>query len=271
MSLNRFKDRILVCDMDGTLLDSKQKVSPTNLDAIRRFVQGGGFFTLATGRDEKAIAPFMELLPVNLPVIIYNGAALYDFKKDKILWCSWLPDSVRETVQELMIRFPELGVMVFKRSSIYFLKENYYTDALIQRDSVEPHYASIDEIPLPWTKVILAWDPECHKKQMENHLDSLKLPFRHVYSQPDFIEFLNNEATKGTALSQLSKLTGIPKSHIVSMGDNMNDLEMIQYAGAGIAVSNAHEDLKKCADLCCCHHEENAVAQVIDWMETGKI
>lgn len=270
MNKGIYEGKLLVCDMDGTLLDSRQRISDDNLAAIEHFVQLGGLFTLATGRDEKSISGFMKKLPVNLPVVIYNGAALYDYNSKKILWNSWLPDSVPGILKEVMDNFKDIGVMVFKRSDIYFLRENFYTDAFIRRDSVKPIYSTIEDIPLPWTKVILAWSPEKHK-EVEEYIIKRNLPFRHVYSQPDFIELLSFDATKGRALEELSKIAGIPKSNIIAVGDNLNDLEMIQYAGTGIAVSNAHDGLKSCANLCCCHHEEHAVAQVIDWISNGKI
>lgn len=266
-----FEGKLLVCDMDGTLLDGKQRISEKNLNAINRFVEQGGMFTLATGRDEKSISGFLEVLPVNVPVIIYNGAAVYDVRSGKLLWNSWLPEEAPGVLQELMDYFPEMGVMVFKRSNVHFLRDNDYTDAFIRRDSVEPIYtAAMEEIPLPWTKVILAWEPEKHK-EVEQYLSKKSIPFRNVYSQPDFIEFLSNDATKGRALSELSGILGIPQNRIIAMGDNLNDVEMIEYAGTGIAVSNAHAGLKRCADLCCCHHEEHAVAEVIDWIYSGKI
>lgn len=265
-----FEGKLLVCDMDGTLLDSRQKISDENLRAINWFVEQGGLFTLATGRDEKSIRGFMEVLPVSLPVIIYNGAGLYDCESQKLLWNSWLPDSACEVVADLMEQFIDIGVMVFKRSDIYFLRENYYTDAFIKRDSVKPIYSSMDEISLPWTKVILAWDPENHKK-VEEYISEQNMPFRHVYSQPDFIELLSYDATKGRALAELSRIAGISQNNIISVGDNLNDVEMIQYAGTGIAVANAHDGLKGHANLCCCHHEEHAIAQVIDWIHSGKI
>lgn len=270
MGKGTFEGKLLVCDLDGTLLDSKQQISDINLDAINRFVDNGGLFTLATGRDEKSISGFMKVLPVNTPVIIYNGAAVYDTKTERILWNSWLPDSAKEILKEVMVDFPEVGVMVFKRSDIHFLRENDFTDAILARDFIKPIRVGIDEIPQPWTKAIFAWDPQNHKR-LENYLNGKKLPFRHVYSQPDFIEFLSNEATKGRALNELTGILGIPQRNIIAVGDNMNDIEMVEYAGTGIAVSNAHSALKKLADMCCRHHEEHAIAQIIDWINEGKI
>ncbi len=267
---SRAKGKLLVCDMDGTLLDSRQRISPDNLNAINRFVEQGGYFTLATGRDEGSIDKFLDVLPVNLPVIIYNGAALYDLESGKVLWNRWLPDSTREVVKELMDRFPEMGVEVFKRSDIHILRNNFSIEAHVKRDSLKPIPSSLQDIPLPWTKVILGWHPE-ELTRVEEYLSQKPREFRHVYSQADFLELLSWEASKGRTLLELSKISGISSRNIVAMGDNLNDLEMIEYAGTGVAVSNAHDTLKECANLCCCHHDEHAVSQVIEWIERGKI
>ena len=109
-------------------------------------------------------------------------------------------------------------------------------------------------------------DPE-KLVHVESFLEKHQYNFRFVYSQPDFIELLNKEATKGNALTQLSKLFEIETKSIVAIGDNMNDLEMIQVAGLGIAVSNAHVNLIANADYTCGHHNEDAVADVIELLE----
>ncbi len=76
---NPFKGIMLVTDMDGTLLDGKSRISEGNRRAIKRFIAGGGLFTVATGRMFKAVEPYLPALPMNVPAIVYNGAAIYDF------------------------------------------------------------------------------------------------------------------------------------------------------------------------------------------------
>ena len=77
-----FTGLMLVCDMDGTLLNSKLEVSDENVRAIEYFVDNGGVFTIATGRMELGVRKYLRILPVNAPVILYNGALIYDFEKE---------------------------------------------------------------------------------------------------------------------------------------------------------------------------------------------
>lgn len=265
-----FKDRLLICDMDGTLLDSCSRLSMENKTALDRFVAGGGFFTVATGRMEKSVMQYLKDLPVNLPAIVYNGAAIYDFQKDRILWQDNLVPGVIEPVREVMERFPEIGVEFYHGGMTYFVRENRYTYEHMLREKFDPIITAVDDVPQPWYKVILAWDP-CRLPEVESFLMKYRTLFSQVYSEPHFLELLNLKTSKGNALKMLIEMLGLNQTFVIAMGDNLNDMELIREADVGIATDNAHTSLKAAADLCCSHHDLNAVSEVISWIESGKI
>lgn len=285
-----FKGMLLVCDMDGTLLDSNSRLSKGNKAALDRFVAGGGLFTVATGRMEKSVIQYLQDLPVNLPAIVYNGAAIYDFQNDQMLWQDNLVPGIIEPVKKVIERFPEIGVEFYHGGMTYFTRENRYTFEHMLRERFEPVIVSVDEVPQPWSKIILAWDPnrlsevEGFLKRFQTPLSRVpnnpepngqtpngQVPFGQVYSEPQFLELLNRNVSKGSALKVMIEMLGLDKTYVISMGDNLNDLELIREANLGIAVENAHEALKEAADLCCCHHNLNAVSEVINWLENSKI
>lgn len=275
-----FKGKLLVCDMDGTLLDSNSRLSKGNKAALDRFVEGGGLFTIATGRMEKSVMQYLQDLPVNLPAIVYNGAAIYDFQTDRVLWQDNLVPGISEPVKKVIERFPDIGVEFYHAGMTYFARENRYTFEHMLRERFEPIIVSVDEVPQPWSKIILAWDPsrlsevEEFLKRFQSPLSNAtnnQVPFSQVYSEPQFLELLNRNVSKGSALKVLIEMSGLDKTCVISMGDNLNDLELIREANVGIAVENAHETLKEAADLCCCHHNLNAVSEVINWLENSKI
>lgn len=319
MGQSLFKGKLLVCDMDGTLLNSSSKISEGNIKAIERFVAGGGLFTVATGRMEKSVLPYLDVLPVNVPAIVYNGAAIYDFKAGRILWQADLDRAVAGAVRDTIERFPEIGVQVYHGGRSYFVRENKYTEAHRIREHFEPVRTDLDGVPAPWFKIIIAWDPP-KLKDVEDFLrgyeaggsavgcsaaaevsgaaatgaggehygvisgvsvkgdesaacvaESRKAPFRQVYSEPQFLELLSPAATKGSALKVLTGMLGIDRSCVISMGDNLNDIELIQEAGTGIAVGNAHCALKAVAGLCCADHNNDPVSEVISWLENRRI
>lgn len=295
-----FKGRLLICDMDGTLLDSNSRLSKGNKVALERFVAGGGLFTVATGRMEKSVMQYLQDLPVNLPAIVYNGAAIYDFQTNRKLWQSNLVPGIIEPVKKVIDRFPDIGVEFYHEGMTYYVRENRYTFEHMLRECFEPFIVSVDEVPQPWSKVILAWDPNrlpeveeflksfqvpnnqisnnqvsssqvSNNKGSSNQMSSNQVPFTQVYSEPQFLELLNHNVSKGSALKVMIEMLDLDKTCVISMGDNLNDLELIREANVGIAVENAHEALKEAADLCCCHHNLNAVSEVINWLENNKI
>lgn len=265
-----FEGRLLVCDMDGTLLDSRSRVSVENKKALERFVEGGGLFTVATGRMEKMVAPYLADLPVNVPAIVYNGAAVYDFRADRMLWQCFLPDSAENVAKEILDRFPGAGMQLYYNSRIHVIRENNVTYSHMLREGFEPVYCGIHDVPLPWTKILIAWEQD-RLTEVERYLKDYAGLYHYVYSDPQYIELLNIEASKGRALKELKSLSGIAFKSIVAVGDNMNDMEMLKEATVGIAVDNAHESLKACARMCCCSNDGHAVSEVIGWMEDGTI
>lgn len=256
--------------MDGTLLDKGSKVSKANKAALDRFTKGGGLFTVATGRMERSVLPYLTDLPVNIPAIVYNGAAIYDFQKKLVLWEDNLQPEVVGPVKKVIEHFPEIGIQFYHGGKVYFVRENEYTEAHRIREDFRPIRADIDHVPQPWNKVILEWHPD-KLKEVEEFLKGFREPFSQVYSEPQFLEILNSNTSKGNALKVLTKMLEPAKLRVIGMGDNLNDIELVKAADVGIAVGNAHDDLKAAADLCCSHHDLDAVAEVIGWIEEGKI
>jgi Cof subfamily protein (haloacid dehalogenase superfamily) len=256
--------------MDGTLLNSSSKVSRENKAALERFVKGGGLFTVATGRMEKSVVQYLADLPINVPAIVYNGAAIYDYKTERMLWQDNLTPSTIEPVRQVMERYPDIGIQFYHGGRAYIVRQNEYTRAHMIRENFKPIIAELDEIPLPWFKIILAWDPK-KLHEVEEFLKGFDEPFRQVYSEPQFLELLNVSTSKGNALKVLTRRLGLSQSCVIAMGDNLNDMELIKEADIGIAVENAHTMLKSAADICCAHHDRNAVSEVIDWIEDGII
>ena len=265
-----FEGRLLITDMDGTLLNKEHLVSPENSKALRRFTEGGGLFTLATGRMEKTVKPYLVDLPVNVPGIIYNGAAIYDFSENRVLWHNCLPDSITEVSQGILDRFPDIGFEVLHDGDIYFIRKNEETERHSIREGFDSIISTLDRVPKPWYKVLLAWKPD-NLAVVEAWLKETGGDFHAVYSEPQFLELLNSSASKGHALKQLLSMQGLQGLKVTAMGDNMNDLEMLKEADIGIATGNAHELLREAANLCCSTNDRHAVAEVIGWMEDGVI
>ena len=107
---------LFATDLDKTLLDDRAEVPQACLEAIRRYVEQGGAFTVATGRPTRGVLIYPELMAlVNLPIITYNGACIYDTVAKRTVWRRLLPESFAPLVREVLERFPRTGALVFHR------------------------------------------------------------------------------------------------------------------------------------------------------------
>jgi len=270
MNSTLYKNIMLVCDMDMTLLNSSSKISNENLSAIHDFTDKGGYFTIATGRMHDAVRPYISDLPINIPAILYNGAMIYDFKNNNIVWQQCLEENVKPILKWIIKSFPDVGVQVYSNNKIYICRNNEQTEKHIIRENLEPIYCDINNVPFPWIKAMLVADNNILTKVKEG-LKLKETSFRSVFSEPQFLEILYFKTSKGNALNELMKILGFSRNNVISMGDNLNDIELIDVAGIGIAVGNAHPELKKIANYCCCDNNSNAVAEVISWINDGKL
>jgi len=259
-------NRLLVCDMDGTLLQEDQEISAQNLTAIQYFVEQGGLFTVATGRTEKSVERYLDRLPINVPAILYNGAVIFDFPTGKCLVDCRLPDETRRIVSQLLEIFPEIGVEVYHEGVIYYPFVNSITTMHRYREGFNPDFTNFHMLPYRWHKVVLAIDPGTIEA-VHAYLRGIAQGFDIVQSEPHFLELLPAGANKGSALRVLTAMIDIDLSRTIAIGDNLNDLEMIREAGYGFAVENAHPELTRNADFYCAHHNDHAVADLIRKVE----
>lgn len=258
---------VIISDMDHTMLDSRDEVSDINRAAILEFINGGGLFGIATGRTILGVLQFGEMLPMNIPGIVFNGAVIYDFKSSKELSCCNLNIQTRHSVKYIMERFPDVGVELHSTNGLYITRQTAETDKHLKRELIKPIYENIENVPDGWYKVILTRDPEIIKEielYANEWLNENGKIFRAVYTEPQFLEFLPNDISKGAALLKLIEILNVECKNVISIGDNMNDIEMIQAAGIGIAVSNALDPVKNIADIIGCSNKEHIIRWTLD-------
>ena len=258
--------RLLITDMDHTLLREDSSISRANLEAIARHVAGGGLFAVASGRAPAAIRALPELLPcLNTPVIAGNGGMVCDLHTGEVFYRCSLPEGLEDLMAELMERFPEMGVAVYSGlDGFYALRTNANIEDLAVREKRPALPATVETAELPWNKALLT---QTHAYMLE--VEAFLRPrveglARIVFSEDTYLEILPLEVSKGAALKLLLERIGVPREQVVAMSDAMNDLEMLQYAGTGVAVSNADPALRAAADFVTCSNEEDAVRACLE-------
>lgn len=257
---------VLLSDMDGTLLNSKKEISDTDKKAIERFMSLGGKFTIATGRTIHSFHHYYDMLELKMPLIMYNGAAIYDKVNDKVLFEQPLPSEAKRITEEILGVMPHIGGEVLKTDGIYVFRNSEYEELHTKLCMVTPYYKELDEISEgDWLKVLFAMAPEdipfieLFAKRMGYDTVSF------VKSSDIFYEMLPLGTTKGSALAQYRKLEGMEGYTFVAAGDFDNDIEMLVEADLGVAPANAEETVKKVADLVLENtNETGAIAELID-------
>ena len=261
----KFSGKLLISDLDLTLLNDEKKISEKNIQAIKYFVDKGGRFTVATGRSFAGAKPYLDLLPINAPVITYNGALISD-RLGNELWSSYLPGETVNYVYKCIDLFKSIGVQIYTPDKMYVVKKNCETEAHMKREIIPHEYCGINDVPNKWIKILMADDPEVLDKAKE-YLDGMNPPFRTVKSEIQFLEFLETNTCKGNAMKKISQMIKIDTSDVIAVGDNMNDYEMIVNAGIGVAVDNAFKDVKNIADIICTDNNSSPLAWIVNYYE----
>jgi len=264
--------KLLAVDIDGTLLDSEGKLRSETEEAIKQGLKRGMIFAISTGRPVQGVQAFIDRFGVDLPVIAYNGAMVVLGKSRKILYkCSMNT----EDAVEIINLGNKYGTCVFAwaddRLFANNLGERAYEYSKISGvppvilESAES-VAALGVMKVLWYDTVEAIGE--YKKKLDEYfrLDAHRAIGDNVNyhtSQPYFLEFVDKRASKAKALEKLGEHFGIDRSEIIAVGDGFNDLSMIEYAGLGVAMGNAHASIKEKADYITLSNDENGVAHVI--------
>lgn len=263
--MGRYSGKLLLSDLDGTLLDKGGIVSEANKEAIREFIHNGGLFGVATGRSHQNFRKFVHGIEINAPCILYNGCALYDSGKDSFLDAVYLPvNRLKGWVEDCLRLHPEIMMHIYTPDSCQIVSSEEMGNPGIFYDHQPAEYSDYDEVlKKPWLKV-LAYGSHDELKDIEDKLFEMGIQdeIHHVYSSDVYLEILPKSATKGFMLERLRGILD-REIRIYAVGDYMNDLEMIAAADIGIAMGNADQRLKDIADIVTVSNDESAIAEII--------
>lgn len=136
-----YSDVLLTADYDRTLTAPDSTIPQRNVEAIRYFMENGGAFTVNTGRSVPMARPFLDKVPVNAPLLLYNGSAAYDVQTGKFLFCHEIPLDLWQTVRTCMELFPDMTVEVQGVDAHYRFQENPAWDAFCDHNGCSRGFA----------------------------------------------------------------------------------------------------------------------------------
>ena len=274
---NIFQGVLLLSDIDGTLYNRQKEIPPRNIDAIRRFMELGGLFAIASGRNPKSVLPAAVAADVNCPCITLNGAMVYDFEKNEPVVQCTLPPTYINLIARLRTDFPTLGIQTYVGGCIHNAFSNDVVENLLRiehQQLCEPeHSISCADTQLPTeplNKILLGGSPELLKQvreAVENRYGDIMTGMKPLMTEVMYYEILPQDADKGTGAIALAKHCGIPASRIAAVGDYYNDIEMLAAANLSMVASNAPEEIRVTVDFVCGDCDDGAVADAIDHME----
>ncbi|MGI6327918.1 MAG: Cof-type HAD-IIB family hydrolase [Dethiobacteria bacterium] len=269
------KYKLLALDLDETLLNQEHRISSRNIEAIRAVVNKGIMVTIATGRMYLSALPYARELGIDLPLITYHGALIKQAGSGQILKHSPVPF---EKALEILRRGEEynLHLNLYLDDRLFVKEENDHTRYYQRRAAIpleivgdlSSFLLSKGEAPTKLTIII-----------MDGRMDEFQQIFEEickpqlfvVQSSSYFLEITHRDATKGQALDFLAKKEGILPEEIIAMGDSYNDIDMLQYAGLGVAVANAPPEVQNAADITTLSNIEDGVAVFLEKHILGRV
>lgn len=256
---------IIMTDLDGTLLNDEKKVSQEDLKAIDSFRSDGGHFTVATGRGVAMAKNVVDMLKIDMPCVIFNGAAVYDFKADKFLWHSSMPPCAADYIKILQREFPDIGIEILHAEKVYVTNNNETVEEHMALESIVPVFCTLEEAPTEgWLKVLIAYPPEKIHRIIEFTRSNCNEGVNWVHSSPMYYEMLPEGISKGYGYKKLLEVTGKTELFTVASGDYGNDYDMVKSADLGVAVANAQDAVKSVAKLIVCDNNSSPMAKIIE-------
>ncbi len=244
---------LVATDVDGTLLGPDDHVPPRAAAVIGRLVAAGVGFVLVTGRPPRWIPPVLDELGLGRYAVCANGGVLYDAARDRVVWSQTLSADVLAELAVIVADTLPTGGLAVERvgngaaDGGSFVAEPAYRHAWPDSDDLRAHRSEL--VSVPAVKMLVRC-VELSSDAMVAVLgpvlgDTADLTFSHPRG---LVEISAPGVTKATGLAEVARRLGVDAADVVAFGDMPNDLEMLRWAGHGVAMGNAHPALLDIAD-----------------------
>ncbi|MGM1533934.1 Cof-type HAD-IIB family hydrolase [Bacillus cereus group sp. BceL215] len=260
--------KMIVLDLDDTLLRDDHTISPRTKETLMTAQEQGVKVVLASGRPTfamRTIAKELHLEEYGSFILSFNGAKIINCKTDEELFSSTLSPEIVHSLYDIS-KEENVWIHTYIGDDIITEKNNSYTEIegqITGMPIVEVNNLK-EAVQQPVVKVLMVENPE-HlqivelklQKQLEGQLSVMR-------SKPFFLEFTEAGVTKGTSLNKLIQKLGIKREEVIAMGDSYNDQAMIEFAGLGVAMGNAPDDIKEIANYVTDTNMNDGVAKVVE-------
>lgn len=263
---------MIAMDMDGTLLTNDKKVTKRTMNAIEKASQKGIKIVVCTGRIFTSAKIFANIIGTKAPIIASNGAYIREKDRNEVVYEKLMNKeqlhSIIKMVKEYKF-YPHLYTFdTIYTEKIIFSSESYskWNESLPENERIKIEVVN-DLLDIAQQKNILKAmvmsNDTNNLLKLRKEIDE-KMDISIVSSLPNNFEIMDSGVSKGSAVEILANYYGIKRDEVICIGDNENDLSMINYANLGVAMGNAEKILKDSADYITDTNENDGVAKVIE-------
>lgn len=258
--------KMIVSDLDGTLFNSdihNYDISEELIREIKQFKEKGNIFTIATGRPVETSIEVAKSIGVNAPYITYNGAKIIDIYGNEI----YSEDFQLDIWFPFLNKVEDIGatIIFYHNGEVFCLRktdEVYNYEKKEKTKCVEITKEMLNS-GLKVNKILIIGKVESYINMWNELNENIFSEFKYIISEDNYFEVVKSNVSKGSALKILKKYLNINDNQVISVGNHMNDKELIEEAHIGYAVANANEKLKSIADFVTSNEYEKGVIEII--------
>ena len=261
--------KLIVTDLDGTALQNWEMLDPKTKEALIAAKEEGHIVVIATGRPARASLHFYKELGLDTPIINFNGAYIHHPSDENF------EDIVAQIPTEVIVTLFDSELKDYIINAFCEYKDHLYV--LHQGDTIRDwfHVETCTSVKYGPFKETLDEHPngfllEAKDGYAQKVMDFLRENYGDIITcrnwdgdNKNIIEVFKSDTNKATAIEKLAKYFNIEQQDIIAFGDGDNDIEMLTYAGTGVAMDNAIDKLKAVANTTTKSNKESGVAHYI--------
>ncbi|MGI6486063.1 MAG: HAD family phosphatase [Thermoanaerobacterales bacterium] len=285
--------KLIAIDIDGTLITSRYSISPRTLRALREAMRAGIKVTIATGRFYMSSLRLAKKLPINAPLICNDGAQIVDVHSGDSIFYRPLQMDIARKVLDICADYSSLRVQIFMEDHKVYVGRNFQLGQVIWYLKMKHHLRGFvnylkDFVFVPVNnagdfekakfamkglpaKIVICGEPG-EMRQLKKRLATLFGDNIFITTAiKNCVDILDGSVSKAKGLRVLAERYGFKRDEIIAIGDNINDLPMLEYAGLGVAMGNAPKPVKERADVVTAGNNEDGIAILLEKVLGGMI
>jgi Cof subfamily protein (haloacid dehalogenase superfamily) len=263
------EQKVLVLDIDGTLTNSTKEITSSTKEALQDIMEKGHKVILASGRPTPGMRRYEEELELEKYggyLLSYNGARVVECRSGEIVYQRTLPQMMIPGLYGFAKRHG-CGLITYLGSTVIsaFRPDEYIElEARINGLPVKQVENFVDFVDFEVNKCLMtkeSGEAAVLEKELQKKYGELLSIYR---SEPFFIEIMPRNVNKASSLEKMLEAIGQKRENTICCGDGFNDISMIKFAGVGVAMANAQQEVKEAADYITASNDEDGLIQVID-------